>query len=78
VDMESAAVAQVCRMNEVPWVIVRAISDSAEEDSIAEFRNNLTEVAARAAEVVVTMVSRMQWAAKVDRQGPSRTHEGGS
>ncbi len=51
VDMESAAVAQVCQMNGVPWVIVRAISDSAEEDSIAEFRGNLREAASLAASV---------------------------
>jgi adenosylhomocysteine nucleosidase len=50
VDMESAAVAQVCRLNGVPWVVVRAISDSAEEDGVAEFRANLAlgaQVAAR-------------------------------
>lgn len=51
VDMESAALAQVCQMNGVPWVIVRAISDSAEEDSIAEFTSNLTEAASLAASV---------------------------
>ena len=51
VDMESAAVTQVCQMNGVPWVIVRAISDSAEEDSIAEFRSNLREAASLAASV---------------------------
>jgi adenosylhomocysteine nucleosidase len=51
VDMESAALAQVCQMNGVPWVIVRAISDSAEEDSIAEFRNNLKQAASLAASV---------------------------
>ncbi len=52
VDMESAAVAQICRLNGVPWVVVRAISDSAEEDSIAEFRENLVQGAAAAAKVV--------------------------
>jgi adenosylhomocysteine nucleosidase len=51
VDMESAAVAQVCQMNGMPWVVVRAISDSAEEDSIAEFRSNLREAASIAASV---------------------------
>lgn len=56
VDMESAAVAQVCQMNEVPWVIVRAISDSAEEDSIAEFRSNLEEAASLAASVAAGIV----------------------
>ena len=52
VDMESAAVAQVCRLNGVPWVIVRAISDSAEEDGVAEFRRNLRRVSVSAAELV--------------------------
>jgi len=55
VDMESAAVAQVCQINGVPWVIVRAISDSAEEDSIAEFRSNLREAASIAASVDVSI-----------------------
>jgi adenosylhomocysteine nucleosidase len=52
VDMESAAVAQVCDLNGVPWVIVRAISDSAGENSIAEFRQNLARGANAAAKVV--------------------------
>jgi len=57
VDMESAAVAQVCQMNGVPWVIVRAISDSAEEDSISEFRGNLREAATLASKVAVGVVN---------------------
>ena len=52
VDMESAAVAQVCDLNGVPWVIVRAISDSAGENSIAEFRQNLSRGSSAAAKVV--------------------------
>jgi adenosylhomocysteine nucleosidase len=60
VDMESAAVAQVCRLNGVPWVIVRAISDSAEEDSVAEFRRNLREAAGTAARVAGRMVESIR------------------
>jgi adenosylhomocysteine nucleosidase len=56
VDMESAAVAEVCRMNGVPWVIVRAVSDSAEGDAIAEFRENLARAAGVAASVTALMV----------------------
>jgi adenosylhomocysteine nucleosidase len=51
VDMESAAVAQACRLNGVAWVAVRAISDSAEENGVEEFRTNLTESASLAARV---------------------------
>jgi len=60
VDMESAAVAQVCRLNAVPWVVVRAISDAAEEDSVAEFRRNLGESAGTAARVAGGMVESIR------------------
>jgi len=60
VDMESAAVAEVCQMNGVPWVIVRAVSDSAGEDGIAEFRENLAQAADIAASVTALMVSRIR------------------
>ncbi len=60
VDMESAAVAEVCRMNGVPWVVVRAISDSAGEDATAEFRRNLAQAANVAASVTTMMVERIR------------------
>jgi adenosylhomocysteine nucleosidase len=60
VDMESAAAAQVCRQNGVPWVVVRAISDSAAEGGIAEFRRNLALSAGVAAEVVATLVGSLR------------------
>jgi adenosylhomocysteine nucleosidase len=60
VDMESAAVALVCRLNAVPWVVVRAISDSAEEDGVAEFRRNLREAAGTAARVAGRMVESIR------------------
>lgn len=60
VDMESAAVAEVCQMNGVPWVIVRAVSDSAGEDGIAEFRRNLAQAANVAASVTTMMVERVR------------------
>jgi adenosylhomocysteine nucleosidase len=60
VDMESAAVAQVCRLNGVPWVIVRAISDSAEEDGIAEFRGNLREAAGVAGSVAAGLTKSIK------------------
>jgi adenosylhomocysteine nucleosidase len=62
VDMESAAVAEVCRLNDVPFVIVRAISDSAEEDGIAQFRENLARSARAAAEVAAGLVKSIRTA----------------
>ncbi len=60
VDMESAAVAHVCRWNRVPFVIVRAISDSALEKSVEEFKQSLVTSGADAARVVLEMVGRLR------------------
>ncbi len=60
VDMESAAVAQVCRSNGIPFVIVRAISDSALEKSVEEFKQSLVASAANAARVVLELMGRIR------------------
>lgn len=46
VDMESAAVAQVCAWNEVPFLIIRSFSDTARGDAPAAFRG-MSGLAAR-------------------------------
>jgi adenosylhomocysteine nucleosidase len=60
VDMETAAVAGVCRLNGVPWVAVRAISDSAMENGITEFRENLVEGSGAAAKVVERLADSLR------------------
>lgn len=45
VDMESAAVAQVCYEYGVPFTVVRTISDAADESAAHDFPRFLTEVA---------------------------------
>ncbi len=56
VEMEGAAVAQVCHMNGTPFLIVRAISDSAGENLVKEFKQSLEKSAADAARVVLGML----------------------
>ncbi len=46
VEMEGAAVAQVCYEWKVPFVIVRSISDNADHNSIVDFPRFVQEVAA--------------------------------
>ena len=58
VEMEGAAVAQVCQLNGIPFLIVRAISDSAAEESVVEFKDNIAQAAADAARVVLGMLER--------------------
>ena len=56
-EMEGAAVAQVCFLNKVPFVVIRAISDSAEEESGVSFETFLKTAAARCAAVVEEMIA---------------------
>jgi adenosylhomocysteine nucleosidase len=45
VEMEGAAIAQVCHMNRVPFVIIRIISDNADEGAAVDFLRFVEEVA---------------------------------
>lgn len=51
-EMEGAAVAQVCSRWDVPWVVVRSLSDAANDDASVDFRA-FTRTAAERAEAVV-------------------------
>lgn len=47
VEMEGAAVAQVCHEFEIPFAIIRTISDDADESSAEDFMRFIEKVAAR-------------------------------
>lgn len=51
-EMEGAAVAQVCARWGVPWVVVRSLSDAADEEASVDFRAFTRTAAARAEAVV--------------------------
>ena len=52
VDMETAAVAQVCRRNGVPFIAVRAITDTADHSGDGAFFDHLDEASRISAELV--------------------------
>lgn len=57
VEAEGGAVGQVCYLNKIPFVVIRGISDQADDDAGETF-NEFLELAARSAErVVLTMLS---------------------
>lgn len=56
-EMEGAAAGQVATVNNVPFVVIRAMSDNA--DNAADFTQYVDEVTREGAEVVVKMVELM-------------------
>lgn len=58
VDMETAAIAQVCHSFEVPFVSVRGISDMCGQDASAEHDTNLDDVSENSAATVVNLLTR--------------------
>ena len=59
-EMEGAAVAQVCHLNGVPFVILRAISDKADDESGVDFAVFSAEAAKRCAAVVRDMLAHLK------------------
>ncbi len=59
VEMEGAAAALVCWMNQVPFVLIRTISDLAEEKSAPEFSEGFKQAVDRSASIVLEMLKAL-------------------
>ena len=58
VEMEGAAIGHACTVNDIPFVIIRTMSDNADENA-ADSATNFEEVAAKhSAGIVLEMLSR--------------------
>lgn len=58
VDMESASVAHVCYVNDVPFLVVRAMSDSADENGLESFEENVEAVSLISLSLVEGLIKR--------------------
>jgi adenosylhomocysteine nucleosidase len=59
VEMEAAAIAQVCHHYQVPFVIIRSLSDIAGKESPHTFEQYLEKAAKHSAELVMAMVKEL-------------------
>lgn len=58
-EMEGAAVAQACAMNQVPYVVIRSMSDKADGSASVNFAEFTVEAAGRSYAIVSEMLKRM-------------------
>ncbi|MDQ0339808.1 adenosylhomocysteine nucleosidase [Caldalkalibacillus uzonensis] len=65
VEMEGAAVAQVCHLNQIPFVIIRSLSDKADREAKVNFTEFTKVAAKRSYELVNHMLK--QWQAAVSK-----------
>ncbi len=59
-EMEGAAIAHVGYLNKVPFVIIRAISDTADGKAVSDYGNFFIEAAKRSAAMVISMIVSMK------------------
>ncbi|MUK87047.1 5'-methylthioadenosine/S-adenosylhomocysteine nucleosidase [Ornithinibacillus sp. L9] len=58
-EMEAAAVAQVCHQYDIPFVVIRALSDIAGKQSSVSFDEFLETAARNASQIIISMINNM-------------------
>ncbi len=59
-EMEAAAVAQTCHAFEVPFVIIRSLSDIAGKENAVTFEQYLDQAATHSARLILEMLKEMK------------------
>ena len=58
-DMEGAAIAHECSLNHTPYVVIRAVSDKADNSGAVDFHKFEADAATACANIVIYMVNRI-------------------
>ncbi|WP_040329260.1 5'-methylthioadenosine/adenosylhomocysteine nucleosidase [Clostridium ihumii] len=61
VDMESASVAHACYVNNIPFVVIRSISDNADEDASNSFKNNVNIAALNSMKITEEIIKELKF-----------------
>lgn len=59
-EMEAAAIAQVCYQYDTPFVVIRALSDIAGKESSISFDTFLSKAAQNASQLIITMIDNQR------------------
>lgn len=59
VDMETAAIAQVCHVNRIPFLAIRSITDNADHEGADCFEENVERASAISKDVTVALLEEM-------------------
>ena len=59
VDMESASVAHTCYVNNIPFIVIRAMSDIADENGSEAFESNIDKVALDSIKLVEELIKKL-------------------
>ena len=61
VDMESASVAHTCYVNNIPFIVIRSMSDDADQNGIETFEKNMEMVALNSIKLVEGLIKRLAY-----------------
>ena len=59
VDMESASVAHTCYVNNIPFIVIRSMSDVADENGSEAFKSNIDIVALNSIKLVEELIKNL-------------------
>lgn len=59
VDMETGAIAHVCKLNDVPFISVRSITDTADHSGVGEFEENCKKASQISRDVLLAMLEEL-------------------
>ena len=58
--MEGTAVAQTCHQFEIPYAVIRAVSDAADEQATVDFDEFVVLAGQRSAELVMALIKELE------------------
>lgn len=60
VEMEGASVAQVCFSENIPWLVVRVISDSANDNAVIDFNDFVAEYESKSCLIIQSLLKNIK------------------